>query len=174
MHNEGILHGNVVVCACYCSSLPSWTKLKHYHKQRIFSIWLAFWKVSQYSVDVGYVCALPLFSNCRQFSLPLCCAACHVLCCHGNRRSTSVSRRNWRRSGRKHRRRWQRKRGSTTRRCVGVFFAWQHLWWVFLLNNINWITCNMCVWIWSLNVVFQLTFVQLTTTLWFKIHLCSY
>lgn len=56
------------------------------------------------------------------------------VCCHGNRRSTSVSRRSWRKSGRKLRGRWPRRRGSTMRRWVCVcVYASGHvlpLWWV--------------------------------------------
>lgn len=49
----------------------------------------------------------------------LCCIP--RVCCHGNRRSTNGSRKSWRRSGKKHRGRWQRRRGSTTKRCVCAY-----------------------------------------------------
>lgn len=66
------------------------------------------------------------FSSCwnvhtfRGFLAGALCSISRV-CCHGDRRSTNGSRKSWRRSGKKPRGRWQRRRGSTMKRCVCAY-----------------------------------------------------
>lgn len=71
------------------------------------------------------LCASRFFScwNIHTFRGFLAGALCCIsrVCCHGNRRSTDGSRKSWRRSGKKHRGRWQRRRGSTMKRCVCAY-----------------------------------------------------